>query len=122
MLSRLRPSLSGRDDREARAEFYSIGERGVTLTVRVTPKASRSAFGGLVVLPDRRQALSVRAAAPPVEGAANAALVAFLAKELAVSRSDLAIISGETSRLKVIQVRGDGQKIARRLRHIVGGL
>jgi uncharacterized protein (TIGR00251 family) len=122
MLSRIHPCLSGRDDPEARAAFYSIGERSVTLTVRVTPKASRSGFGGVVILPDGRRALSVRVAAPPVEGAANAALVAFLAKQLAVSRSDLAIISGETSRLKVIQVRGNGQQIAGRLRHIVDGL
>jgi len=91
----------------------------VTLTVRVTPKASRSAFGGIVATPDGRRALSVRVAAPPVEGAANAALVAFLSKQLAVGKSDVAIVGGETSRLKVVRVRGDGPQIARRLGEIV---
>ncbi len=88
--------------------------------MRVTPKASRTAFAGVVALPDGRHALSVRVAAPPVEGAANAALVAFLSKQLGLAKRDLDIVSGETSRLKTVRLRGDGAAIARRLREVAG--
>ena len=103
-------------------EPYSLDDDGVTLTVRVVPKASRTAFAGIVALPDGRPAVSVRVAAPPVEGAANLALRTFLGKQLAVDKSDLTVTHGETSRLKVIQIHGDGQRIVRRLEEIVAGL
>ena len=79
----------------------------ITLAVRITPKASRDAFGSVIEMPDGRHALSVKVAAPPVDGAANAALVAFLAKSLSVARVCVTITSGETSRLKILKIRGD---------------
>ena len=94
---------------------FSADAEGVTLAVRLTPKAARDAFGEVLELPDGRSALAVRIAAPPVEGAANAALIAFLAKSLGVRKADVTIRSGEASRLKIIRVRGDGPAIAARL-------
>jgi uncharacterized protein (TIGR00251 family) len=61
----------------------------------------------VIEMPDGRYALSVRVAAPPVDGAANAALIGFLAKSLGVARTDIAIASGETSRLKRVAIRAD---------------
>lgn len=89
--------------------------QGVTFAVRLTPKAARDAFGPVLDLPDGRSALGVRIAAPPVEGAANAQLIAFLAKSLGVRKADVTIRSGEASRLKIIRVRGDGPALAARL-------
>jgi uncharacterized protein (TIGR00251 family) len=51
-------------------------------------------------------ALRIRLHAPPVDGAANEALVAFLADRLAVSRRDVRIVTGATSRSKTIEVDG----------------
>ncbi|WP_263854081.1 DUF167 domain-containing protein [Sphingomonas parva] len=48
----------------------------------------------------------MRLAAPPVEGAANAALIAFLTRSLNVPRSAARIVSGEKSRLKLVSVSG----------------
>jgi uncharacterized protein (TIGR00251 family) len=87
---------------------FSVDGDTITLAVRITPKASRDAFGGVIEMPDGRHALSVRIAAPPVDGAANAALIAFLAKSLSVSRSDVIITVGETSRFKLLKIHGDG--------------
>jgi len=86
------------------------------LTVRITPKASRNAMGSVLALPDGRHALAVRIAAPPVDGAANAELIAFLAKTLGVARGAVTIAAGETGRLKRIRIDGDGPGIAARLR------
>jgi uncharacterized protein (TIGR00251 family) len=71
------------------------------VAVRVQPRASRDAVAGV-----RDGALRVALTAPPVDGEANAALVAFLAKQLGVPRRDVAIVQGATGRQKVVAVRG----------------
>jgi uncharacterized protein YggU (UPF0235/DUF167 family) len=50
-----------------------------------------------------------------VEGAANAALCAFLAKQIGISKSRIRIVSGETARLKIVLLSGDGTSLERRL-------
>ena len=55
---------------------------------------------------DGRTAIGVKLAAPPVDGAANAALTLFLATCLGVPRSAVEILSGEKSRLKIVRVAG----------------
>jgi uncharacterized protein len=94
---------------------------GLSFAVRITPKAARDGFGGRLDLPDGRAAIAVRIAAPPVDGAANAALIAFLAKRLGVRKADVAIRSGEGSRLKIIRIMGDGPALAARLDILLEG-
>jgi uncharacterized protein len=71
------------------------------LTVRVIPRARRTEIAGR-----RGDALLVRLAAPPVDGAANEALLAFLSDRLGVPRRRLALLRGAASRDKVIDVEG----------------
>ena len=60
--------------------------------------------------------LKARVAAPPVEGEANAALVKLLAKALGVPRSAVRIASGETARVKILEIDGlDEAEVRRRL-------
>ena len=60
--------------------------------------------------------LKARVAAPPVEGEANAALVKLLAKALGVPRSGVRIASGETARVKILEIDGlDEAEVRRRL-------
>jgi uncharacterized protein (TIGR00251 family) len=80
-------------------------EGGARLRVRVTPRARRTAFAGLTEV-DGRPALAIRLAAPPVDGAANTALLAFLADTLKMPKSCLRLLSGEASRLKIVAIRG----------------
>lgn len=82
-----------------------MGDR-IRFTVRVTPKASRDALGGSIVTSDGRSAVAIRLAAAPVDGAANKALIGFLAKTLSVPKSRVRIVSGESSRLKIVEVDG----------------
>jgi uncharacterized protein len=74
---------------------------GVAITVRVIPRASRSGVAGT-----RGGALLVRLTAPPVEGAANAELVAVIADALQVPKRAVSIASGERSRSKRVHVTG----------------
>lgn len=74
---------------------------GVSLALTVQPRAGRTAVVG-----EHGGALKIRLAAPPVDGAANAELIDFLAKSLAVRKADVEIRAGETSKRKLVFVRG----------------
>jgi uncharacterized protein (TIGR00251 family) len=76
-------------------------EGGVTFAVQAVPRASRNEIAGV-----HGDALRVRLTAPPVEGRANEALIAFLAQQLGVRKSQVEIVAGATSRRKVIRVIG----------------
>ena len=64
--------------------------------------------------------MQVRISAPPVEGAANAALIAFLAKVLRLRKSDISVVSGETSRVKLLHLIGDEADLGARLLALTG--
>lgn len=76
------------------------------LAVRLTPRGGRDAVDGWALDADGRPYLKVRVASPPVDGAANAALLAFLAKTLKVSRSAVRLAAGDTARLKRLELDG----------------
>jgi uncharacterized protein (TIGR00251 family) len=79
------------------------GRAGVTFGVKVTPRASRDEVVGV-----EAGELKVRLAAPPVEGAANAALVDLLARRLGLAKSHVTLLGGQTSRHKIVAVVGRG--------------
>lgn len=86
-------------------------DEGVELTIRAQPRASRTEVAG-----PYGDALRVRLAAPPVDGAANDELVAFLADALGVRKGDVEIARGHGSRSKTVRVRGvDAAEARRRL-------
>ena len=76
-------------------------EGAVRIEVQAKPRARSSRVAGV-----REGALVVQLAAPPVDGAANAELVATLAGALALPRRDVALVRGEASRTKLVDVRG----------------
>jgi uncharacterized protein len=83
------------------------------LPVRVVPRAGRNAFAGR-----RGGALLVRLAAAPVDGAANDALIAFLAEALRCPRRDIALVSGERARDKRLRVALSPEELQRRLANL----
>lgn len=72
-----------------------------SLDIRVIPRAKRTELAG-----ERDGAVVVRLAAPPVEGAANSALIDFLASVLDLPRRSIRIVSGEHSRRKRVVIAG----------------
>lgn len=74
-------------------------QRGTTIAVQVQPKASRTEVAGFA-----GDMLKIRVAAPPVDGAANAELVTWLAKQLKVPKAKVLILSGERGRRKVVLI------------------
>lgn len=76
------------------------------LAVRLTPRGGRDAVDGWALDADGRPYLKVRVASPPVDGAANAALLAFMAKSLKIPRSAVRLAAGDTARLKRLELDG----------------
>jgi uncharacterized protein (TIGR00251 family) len=76
-------------------------EDGLLLEVQVVPRASRERIGPLV-----GGRIKVQLTAPPVDGAANEALVALLARALDVPRRQVRIVRGERGRKKTVHVAG----------------
>jgi hypothetical protein len=74
---------------------------GVTLRVRVQPRASHDALGG-----ERAGALVVRLTAAPVEGAANVSLVRLIGKTLGLAPSSVEIVRGAGVRDKLLRIVG----------------
>lgn len=93
-------------------------EDGVVLSVRAQPGARKTAIVGVYGEGEAAQ-LKIAVQAPPVEGRANEALIAFLAETFSVPRAKVELISGELSRSKVFLLRGITSGKAERL--ISGG-
>ncbi len=78
---------------------------GVTLAVRAQPGAKKTAITGIYGEAATAQ-LKIAVQAPPLEGRANAALIAFLAEAFALPKSAIKLVSGELSRSKVFLLGG----------------
>ncbi len=74
---------------------------GATFAIKLHPRARSNSLTGEV-----GDALKIAVTAPPAEGKANEACIAFLAELLAVPRSSITIAAGKTSRNKLIRVAG----------------
>lgn len=81
-----------------------------TLTLHIQPGAKKTEIAG-----PHGDALKVRLLAPPVDGKANAALLEFLVKRLGLARSKIALISGQASRRKVVEITEDVPDLETRL-------
>ena len=74
---------------------------GIRIVLHIQPRASKTEIVGA-----HGDALKIRLQAAPVDGAANEALIRFVAASLEVPRSAVALVAGSTSRRKILQVDG----------------
>lgn len=80
---------------------------GIRIAVRVTPRASKNAL-----LAGTSEYFTARLAAPPVDGAANTALIELIAKTFGVAKRAVALTGGDSSRLKRLTIEGDPPALA----------
>lgn len=81
--------------------FLKETPHGVYLSIKLQPRASREQINGI-----QGAELKISVTAPPVDAAANRALIEFLSERLAVSRSAIDLVRGQTSRHKTVFIRG----------------
>ena len=92
-----------------------VDHGGIRVPIRVRPGASRTAVGGAYPRPDGAVALVVAVTARAVDGRATAAALLAVAEALGVRRSAVTLLSGATSRDKVVVVDGELSGVADRL-------
>lgn len=97
--------------------MLTVGPAEVRLSLRVQPRAARSRVVGR-----HGDAVKVQVSAPPVEGAANAAVVELIAEWLGVSRRAVALVHGDRGRDKVVAVAtADPAALVRRIEARLAG-
>ncbi|HEY4070879.1 MAG TPA: DUF167 domain-containing protein [Sphingomicrobium sp.] len=85
------------------------------LAIKVTPRSAKPGIGGWRASTDGREELELRVAEAPADGAANEAVIKAIAKALGISRAEVKIVSGWTSRHKRIAIPFDLDEARRRL-------
>lgn len=88
---------------------------GIRLAVRLAPGASRDGLAGLATDADGSLALKIAVGAPAIDGRANAALVALLARRLGVAKGTITVVAGATRRQKLLHIAGDPATLAARV-------
>lgn len=106
------------DEKDSRSGFVGEAPGGVSLLVRVIPRAGVTKLGGV-----RDGRLLLRLAAAPVEGAANDALIAFLSKSLGIPARNITVAAGQQDRNKRIVLSGTSvERVSRRLADLLTAL
>lgn len=100
---------------------YTLHGDHVRLTVRLTPNGGRNAIEGTETNAAGEAYLKARVTTVPEKGKANKALVELLAKRLGIAKSALSVISGDTSRQKILRIEGDPEDLQKRLNELLGG-
>ena len=85
---------------------FSEKDGAIVFSVRVVPRASKSEIVG-----EMDGALKIRIALPPVDGAANAELIKVLAKMFGISKTEIEIVGGQTSKTKQIRITNVSREI-----------
>src|SRR3954447_21846166 len=97
---------------------WRYSSQGISVALRVTPRGGRDDIDGVETLANGRVVVKVRVRAIAEGGEANRAVTELLANTLGVSKRDVRVLSGATSRLKQIAVDGDPQKLGETLRRL----
>jgi len=100
------------------AEPFERLDCAVRFHVRLTPKGGRDAIDGWAADATGKTHLQARVSAPPEDGKANRALVELLAKKFNCAKSAIHIVSGETSRLKRVEIAGNTDVLAQTLQRL----
>jgi uncharacterized protein len=91
---------------------FRVTQDDVRFALRLTPRGGRDAIDGWAESAGGTSHLKARVSVAPEAGKANAALIALLAKRLGVAKSRVAIVGGETARMKIVDIAGDGAALA----------
>ncbi len=90
----------------------------VRLPVRLTPNGGRDPIDGVEAGGHDEAYLKARVTAVPEKGKANKALIVLLAKSLGIAKSSVSVVSGDTSRKKILRIDGDPEDFMAKLERV----
>ena len=89
-------------------------ENGIKLSVKVVPNSSKCEIIGVI-----EDSLKIKLDVPPVDGKANEKCIKFLSKLLGVTKTSITIVSGETSKNKILFMKGDAEELTSKLQNLI---
>lgn len=92
-------------------------ENGIKFGIKVIPNSSKCGISGII-----DDCLKIKLDVPPIEGKANEKLIKFLSKILNTPKTSITIISGETSKIKIIFINGNVQELSVKLHSVLSAL
>ncbi|MBO9195613.1 DUF167 domain-containing protein [Rhizobium sp. 16-449-1b] len=92
----------------------------LVLAVRLTPNGGRDQIDGIELDADGKAYLKARVSVVPEKGKANKALIALVAKQLGLAKSSVNLVSGETSRKKILRIDAEPEDIIKKLEALLG--
>ena len=101
------------------ARPWTVKPGGLAVVVRLTPRGGRDSIDGIEQRADGQCVLKARVRVTASEGEANAALIALLARAVAVPPRDVTLLAGATARIKHLAIAGHGPTLAAALEKIV---
>ncbi|MDP3527500.1 MAG: DUF167 family protein [Hoeflea sp.] len=101
------------------SNWFKTADRGVAVAVRLTPAASLDGIDGLVADAAGAVRLKARVRAVAEDNKANRAIEKLIARRLGLAKSSVSVISGETSRSKILRIDGDPGDLVARLEDLV---
>ena len=94
---------------------WRVAKPGLLLDIRAVPGAGKTALGQVEPDAAGRPWLKIRIAAPPVEGAANKAVIAYVAKSLRLANRNVSLASGAKARSKTLALEGEANDLSARI-------
>jgi len=94
--------------------MITLLENGIKISVKVLPNSSRCEIAGMI-----DGSLKIKLDVPPVEGKANEKLVKYLSKLLNTPKTSISILSGETSKNKIVLIKGNPQDLSKKLNEFI---
>jgi uncharacterized protein len=88
-------------------------ENGIRFGIKVVPNSSKCEISGII-----EESLKIKLDVPPVEGKANEKCIKFLSKLLGVPKTSITIISGETSKNKILFIKGDAEELSSKIQKL----
>ncbi|EHS50157.1 UPF0235 protein yggU [Rhizobium sp. PDO1-076] len=98
---------------------YRVSADHLLLAIRLTPNGRRDMVEGADISADGQVYLKARVTAVPEKRKANKALIALVSKTLRCPKSSIAVISGDTSRQKILRIDGDPEDLAGKLEAVL---
>lgn len=99
---------------------WSLYADHLRLAIRLTPNGGRDALDGIEADSGGETHLKARVTAVPEKGKANKALILLISSALRIPKSSVSLVSGDTTRKKILRIEGDPEDLAKKLETLFG--
>ncbi|WP_164503798.1 DUF167 domain-containing protein [Rickettsiales endosymbiont of Stachyamoeba lipophora] len=98
---------------------FQIIDNYILLLVKASPNAAKNNFGKMLEIASGKWAVKIMVTAKPKDNEANEAIIKFLSEFLKIAKSKIAIITGNTSKIKTVKINENSPEVVIRLKSLL---